>query len=144
MIPNNFINRNISILYRYGQRILAHKLKSSDLPLEVGQIPFIMQVYRNSGITQEGISTNAVMDKGTTARGVMKLEKAGLVRREVSQNDKRVNHIYPTEKAMEIQESILKILKEVHDILYKGLSPEEIDLAISLLNRMKDNISGQV
>lgn len=140
-MAEQFVNRNISILYRYGQRFLAQKLKSYSLPFEVGQIPFILQVYRNPGITQEGISSNAVMDKGTTARGVKQLEKLGLVTREIDVKDRRINHIFPTSKALEIKEQVFEILRELHVVLYQGLNENEIASTLSLLNFMKTNIA---
>lgn len=140
-MSKQFVNRTISVLYRYGQRYFNQRLKSLSLPLEVGQLPFIMQVYRNPGITQDGISANAVMDKGTTAKAVKQLEKSGLILRETDPNDRRMNHIYPTQKALDIQEQILMIITELHEILYKGLSESEITIAISLLSKMKSNIS---
>ncbi len=140
MTQPEYINRVISYLYRYGQRFLVKKFKEYGLPFEVGQLPFIMQIYRNPGITQEGISANAVMDKGTTARGVKRLEKLGLAARETDLRDRRVNHIYPTPAALEIKDWVFRIIDELHQVLYRGLSEDEIPLAVSLLFRMKDNM----
>ncbi len=136
-----FINRNFSILYRYGQRFFVQKLKDQGLPFEVGQFPFLMQVYRCPGITQEGLSSQAVMDKGTTARSIKQLEECGLIRREIDEYDRRIQHIYPTPDALQIKEQVFDIIKNLHEVLYKGLSKEEITLAMSLTDRMKENIA---
>ncbi|HEX2927480.1 MAG TPA: MarR family winged helix-turn-helix transcriptional regulator [Ruminiclostridium sp.] len=139
-MPEQYVNRIVSVLYRHGQRFLARKFKEYSIPFEVGQFPFIMQVYRNPGITQEGISANAAMDKGTTAHNIKQLEKLGLVQREIDANDRRVNHIYPTPKALEVKDKVFKIIDELHGILYQGFSEEEIPLIISLLSRIKINM----
>lgn len=140
-MKEQFINRTISILYRHGQRYLTHKLKSCSLPLEVGQLPFIMEVYRHPGITQDGISANSAMDKGTTARALKQLEKSGLVIRKTGEKDRRVNHIFPTQKALDIKDQVLQVIKELHEVLYQGLGDDEITGAISLLNRIQTNIA---
>jgi hypothetical protein len=59
--------------FRYGQRYFTQMLKERQIPMEVGQLPFMMQVYRHPGISQDGISANAVMDKGTTAKCIKQL-----------------------------------------------------------------------
>lgn len=139
-MTGNYINRTISVLYRYNQRFLAKKLEEYSLPLEVGQIPSLMQVYCNSGITQDGISCNAGLDKGTVARTVKQLEKAGLVSRETDKKDRRVNHIFATSKGLDIRDQVFQIINELHKILYQGFSDSEITEAISVLERMKDNM----
>lgn len=136
-----YINRTFSVLYRYGQRFFIQKLKEHKMPFEVGQFPFLMQVYRHPGITQEGISANAVMDKGTTARSIKQLEELGLVRREIDASDRRIHHIYPTPEAMAIKEQVIGVINDLHEILYKGFSKEEIDLVTSMTERMKANIA---
>lgn len=139
-MPNVYINRTISILYRYNQCFISEKLEELALPLEVGQLPTLMQIYHNPGITQEGISANACIDKGTVARTVKQLEDKGLVVREVDLRDKRVNHTFATEKAMEIKEKIFQLLEELHEVLYQGFSDSEIVEAMALLDRMRNNM----
>lgn len=88
------LNRDISILYRYGQRFFACRL--APLGVEVGQLPVLMQVYQMPGTTQDALSVGRGFDKGTTARVAKSLEDAGLLRRETDPDDRRINHLYPT------------------------------------------------
>lgn len=141
MTAETFINRIISILYRHNQRFLAQRLARFGLPLEVGQIPALIQSYRYPGISQDGIAANTALDKGTVARAVKQLEDAGLIYREVDERDRRVNHIYPTAKALELEEQVFRLIRELHDILYQGFGPQEIEEASSLLERMKNNMA---
>lgn len=138
------INRTISILYRNNQRFFTKKLEEYSLPIEVGQIPSIMQIYRCPGITQDEISANAGIDKGTVARTVKQLEDAGMVTRKTDEKDRRVNHIFLTPKGLENRERIFQVIRELHEILYQGFCDSEIEEAISLLERMKSNISGYI
>ena len=141
MRKNHFINRNISILYRYGQKFISLKLKSLIPELEVGQIPFLIQVYRHPGITQDQISANAVMDKGTCARNIKQLESSGFIIREINEKDRRVNHIYPSSKALDLKEKIFDILNDLHKVLYDGFSSQEINSTIKILDSMTENIA---
>lgn len=143
-MTEKFVNRTISILYRYNQRFFAQKLEEYSLPVEVGQLPSLIQIYRNPGITQEGISSNAGIDKGTAARTVKQLEEAGLVIRHTDEKDRRVNHIFASQKSMEMKEQIFQIIRELHEILYEGFDDGEIVKTIFLLERMKNNIDGYI
>jgi DNA-binding MarR family transcriptional regulator len=143
-MTKRFINRTISILYRYNQRFFAQKLKEYSLPIEVGQIPALMQVYRHPGITQEGISCNAGIDKGTVARAVKQLEDNGIIVREIDQEDRRVNHIFATQKGLEIKEKVFQMIRELHEILYKDFDDSEIEKAIFIMEQMKNNIKNHL
>ena len=139
-MTEQYINRTISILYRYNQRFFAQKLMEYSLPLEVGQLPTMLQIYRHPGITQDEISSNAGIDKGTVAHIVKQLEKDGIVLRQTDTSDRRVKHIFSTQKGMECKEQVFRIIKELHQILYRGFCGPEIEEAMSMLERMKKNM----
>ena len=133
------INRDLSILYRYGQRFFTGRL--GELDLEVGLLPVLMQAYQFPGVTQDQIAANRGLDKGAVARGVKKLEGKGLVRREVDPADRRINHIYTTETALRLRPRVESVIDELHEILYCGMSQEGIVQAASFARRMKENLS---
>jgi DNA-binding MarR family transcriptional regulator len=139
-MTEQFINRSISILYRYNQRFFAQKLQEYSLPIEVGQIPTLIQVYRHPGITQDGISSNACMDKGTVARTIKQLEENNIIIKESDPKDRRVNHIFATQKGMKCKEQLFLIIRELHGVLYQGFSDSDIAEAISMLQRMRKNM----
>ncbi len=136
-----YINRTISRLYRYNQRFFTQWLEALSLPIEVGQLPALIQIFMHPGITQDGISANAGIDKGTVARTVKQLEDNGLVSRQTDRGDKRVNHIFATEKGLECKEQVFQLIEELHNVLYKGLSDSEIEEAVSLLEHMRRNMN---
>lgn len=135
------ISRVISRIYRQNLRFFYLKLREYELPLEVGHIPVIMQVYRNPGITQDGISANAHLDKGTTARCLKQLEETGVIRRETDAVDRRVNHIYSTDEGLKMKPEVFQIIEELHAVLYSGMSDEEIDGAVAAAKRMMANMN---
>lgn len=139
-----FINRIISIVYRYNQRFFTHKLEEYSLPIEVGQISTLIQIYRHPGITQDGISLNAGIDKGTVAHIIKQLEKADIVTRQTDSKDRRVNHIFATQKGLESKEQIFQIIKELHEVLYQGFCDSEVEEAISFMERMRNNMDDYI
>lgn len=140
-MAEKYINRTISIMYRYNQRFFARKLVEYSVPLELGQLPVMLQVYRHPGITQDGIAVNAGMDKGTVAHIVKDLEKADMINRQTDPVDRRINHISATEKGLSYEKPLFDIIGELHDVLYGGLCDEKIEEVILLLECMKKNMS---
>ncbi len=132
------LNRYISILYRYGQRYFAHYLHP--LGLEPGQAPSLFRVLDCPGVSQDEIATELCIDKGAVARSVQQLEQNGLVARHADPSDRRVNRIYPTMRARELEPQIIEVAEGLQQALYAGFSPEEIQKASELLSRMQQNM----
>jgi len=135
-------NRTISLIYRYGRRYLARELKP--ISIDVGQYPFLIAALRNPGITQEQISERLGMDRGTTARSVAALEEQGFITRETDKRDRRINHIYCTDKAQQLRDELYAISDRLHSAYMAGFSDEEKQQLGSMLLRMRDNIKHEI
>ena len=131
-------NKFISMIYRYTRRYFARELQASKL--DAGQLPFLLHLYRCPGATQEQLSCALGMDKGTTARSVAQLEECGLAYRTPDENDRRINHVFPSPAALAREDELFAIIGRLHELLFQGFSPEERSQALSLIIRMKDNI----
>lgn len=131
------IGRWISLLHRYGNIYINEQLK--DFNLGAGQYQFLAILYQNEGISQDEIASLLKMDKGTAARAIAKLEKEGYVERKVFIADKRIKKLYLTEKAHVFESKLTSILQEWKDIITEGLSVDEQEYAIKLLNNMSEN-----
>lgn len=77
-----------------------------------------------------------------TATGILQLmEKQGLIKREKENADARLKSIKLTEKALEIQKEIEKVIKESEKNLRKDLSEKEIKEFLGILSKMSKNIN---
>ena len=132
-------NKYISMIYRYTRRYFSKELRAFNL--DSGQLPFLLQLYRYPGITQEGLSAELGMDKGTTARSIAQLEECGLAYRVPNENDRRANHVFPSQAALSVEAELFDIIRRLHTILFKDFTAQESAQALDLLIRMKDNIS---
>jgi DNA-binding MarR family transcriptional regulator len=126
--------RNISFLYRQAQVYLADKLKPYNIGS--GQYPFLLTLYKSDGISQEELSSRLMLDKGTTARAIEKLEKEGYVVRVTNPRDKRAYNVFITDKARELKPVLDEILGSWTDILEADLSEEERAMLYVILNKM--------
>ncbi|NEZ46933.1 winged helix-turn-helix transcriptional regulator [Clostridium niameyense] len=127
----------ISILYRSGSAYINKRL--SEYNIGSGQYIFLLYLFLNNGKTQEEISRDLYIDKGTTARAIKKLEKEGYILKKVDEVDKRMQHIYITEKTIDIKMDIYKILQDWNNIIYGNLKKEEKELFLNLLEKVVCN-----
>lgn len=138
MIHNNeAIGKYISMLYRAGNVYFNKNLEAYNIGS--GQYPFIICLYFHDGITQEELSCNLCIDKGTTAKAIKKLIEDGYVKREIDEKDKRAYKVHLTEEGRKTAAYIFKVLDSWNDILTSGFSKEEKELALKLLKRMFEN-----
>ncbi len=96
-----------SVIYWQSQSFCAKRLK--DLGVTCGQFMYILCICDNPGISQEKVAESTCIDKSTVAKAVQQLLQGGFITRQISAEDRRVNELYPTEKAKEIYPKIVEI-----------------------------------
>ncbi|MEG0942100.1 MAG: MarR family winged helix-turn-helix transcriptional regulator [Angelakisella sp.] len=113
------IGNYISIFYRLGT---SHLLQNySEYNIGYGQYQFLLNLYIQDGLTKEQLTKRVVVDKATTSRSIQKLLDNGYVTVIVDEHDKRVHHIYLTQKAKDIQAEIMSIAQTWEDKLVNCL-----------------------
>ena len=128
------IGKYISLIHRKGKCFITKEV--SKFGIGSGQIMFLIQLYRKDGISQEELSENLHIDKGTTCRAIKKLEEEGFLIRSRDENDKRAYKLYLTEKSKEMEENIKNILYEWERHISKGLSEKEVEILFSMLKKI--------
>lgn len=104
-----------------------------------GQYIFLLNLYRNSGITQEELTDIVKLDKATTARAIKKLEEEGYVSRVKKENDKRAYRLELTEKAENIKEEVYSIMNQWESKVRSCLTQEETEELINLLSKLRNS-----
>jgi len=89
-----------------------------------GQYYFLNALIREDGIIQEELASNVHMNESTITRALKKLEDAGMVHREVDENNRRKKIITVTEKGRDAVDKIRKLDEEWDDKI-RSLSPSE-------------------
>ena len=128
------IGKYISQIYRKGRSFINRGLTQYDMGY--GQMLFLLQLYRQDGISQEELTEKLSIDKGTTARSIKKLEKEGFIIRLKDEHDKRAYKIYLTDKSKEKQNDVCNVLQEWESILTENITEEERDTLINILKKI--------
>ncbi len=132
------IGKYISYMYRKGGAFISKGLINKGIGS--GQIMFLLELYKNDGVTQEWLSEIFNIDKGTTARALKKLEDVGFVTRLKDKSDKRAYSIHLTDKGIEAKDEIYGVLDGWESILSQNLTFEEGELLLNLLKKVSENI----
>ena len=128
------IGKYISQIYRKGRAFINKGLLEYDMGY--GQMLFLLQLYKQDGISQEDLTKKLSIDKGTTARSIKKLEQEGFIIRSKDEHDKRAYKIFLTDKSKEKQETVCNVLQDWEDILTENITEEERDTLIKILKKI--------
>ena len=128
------IGKYISQIYRKGNSFISKEI--SKFGIGSGQIMFLIELYKNDGISQEELSEILNIDKATTCRAIKKLEKEELLIKVKDENDKRAYKLYLTEKSKSIEDNIKNAVNEWEKHISKELSQEEVNILINMLKKI--------
>ncbi len=110
--------------------------KFSKFGIGAGQYLFLLNLYKNDGITQEELTEKVKLDKATTARAIKKLEDEGYVRRIKKESDRRAYKLELTEKAEQIKDDVYSIMNEWESKIRKCFTDGESQELMNLLNKL--------
>lgn len=131
------IGKYISILQRLSNIYYANELSSYQIGC--GQQFFLLQIFKNPGISLQELAAYGSFDKATATRAVKKLEEEAYVRMETDGEDKRIRHIFATEKAGPVVRKTIESVDILADIMLEGFTETEMDAAEAALIRMAGN-----
>lgn len=135
---NNETLREIGAIARAVQSV--NDIRFKKLNLQRGQFIFLTRIHECPGINMIELSNLLRVDKATTTKAIQKLLEEGYVLRERDKEDKRMWHLYPSEKSREIYPLLIEEENRNLEISFMDFAPEEKETAYSLLKRMRENI----
>ena len=141
-MKNRSLGHAVSIIYRHLQIHMNQEFSS--FGFGSGQCLFFNHIAKNKGITQKDLSSRLLIDKATTAKAVKKLLDLGYIRMELDQEDKRCHRLYLTEKGESILPETNAIMKEITEILGKGMDKSEVERTFLSLEKMFLNLTEHI
>ncbi len=80
-------------------------------------------------------------DKPSITRLVDNLEKINLVKRVPSKSDRRINLIYLTKKALQLEVMTMDVANQTLNEALQGVTNGQIEIAKEVLQKVYDNLS---
>ena len=104
------------------------------------QFLYVVRIYEHPGIIAEQLANLIKVDRTTLARAVRRLEKQGYVYRESDPDNKKIKHLYVTEKGKQIYPFIIRENSHSNEVALQGFTPEEAQQVHDYLKRIRQNI----
>jgi MarR family transcriptional regulator, organic hydroperoxide resistance regulator len=134
-----------SLNYLFIQVAKAHRARThellSELGLYVGQEMILVSLWMQDGQTLSQLAERLEVQPPTITKMVQRMEVSGIVKREPSQEDSRVSHIFLTSKGKNLQTRIEKVWEQVEREFISELSKEEKLLFQKLLVKAKEGLN---
>lgn len=127
------ISKDIGTIFRYLHRQRHQYLEPFGLKSIHGR--YLLEVCKNPGISQDGLSQVLGFDKSNVARQAAFLEENGFLRRCPGQ-DKRMLCLHPTDKTLQLLPGLEKAMEQWEQKLLRGLSRQEIQVLSGLLEKL--------
>ena len=102
--------------------------------------PFIHTLYDRDGLTQLELSKITHLTAPTVSVTLQKMEHNGLIVRKPDPKDMRQVRVSLTDKGRELHHLVFGIIKETEKNVLSGITAEEQEQLIRLLNKMKANL----
>jgi DNA-binding MarR family transcriptional regulator len=145
-MPNNQFKRGELYSFITGKastaiaRRLQKKFNNAGLNITIEQWSVLYHLWKKDGISQQEICNATFRDKPSITRLVDNLEKLNLVKRVASENDRRINLIYLTKEAQQLQEETMAIANETLNEALEKVPSDKIDICKEVLQIVYDNL----
>ena len=134
----HFIKLN-SWIFRNNQIYLDKALKKYEL--SSGSFPYLLNLNKREGISQNQIAYDLGHDKAMSARTIAKLIELEYIYKKEDEMDSRAYKLYLTDKAKKIIPDIKIETLKLINLITKGLTEEEKNITINSLSKIFNNIS---
>lgn len=98
---------------------------------------YLLEIAQQPGISQDRLAQQLGFDKSNVTRQAALLEEGGFIRRQPSDQDKRVLQLYPTERTLTLLPQLQQAMEEWEQALTRMLTKEEKHALECLLAKLR-------
>ncbi|CAN5741065.1 MarR family transcriptional regulator [soil metagenome] len=122
-------------------RRLQKNFKQANLDITIEQWSVLYHLWKQDGLSQQQLCDATFRDKPSITRLVDNLERLKLVNRVPSKDDRRINMIYLTQQATQLQDQTMQLANQTLNEALEGVTPVQIEIAKEVLQKVYDNLS---
>jgi MarR family transcriptional regulator, organic hydroperoxide resistance regulator len=129
-------------LVRDANRAFQRLLEKRIAPYGVvrGQWYFLRVLWSEDGLSQRELSARVGTMEPTTVIALRSMERAGLVRRQRSKDDKRRSQVWLTPKAQRLRDELLALARGITDAAEHGIANDDLALFRRVIAQMTANL----
>ena len=124
--------------HRAFQRLLERRIAPHGVTR--GQWYFLRVLWTQDGLSQRELSARVGMMEPTTVIALRSMEKAGLIRRSRSSDDKRVTNVWLTAKAKRMRDGLLTLARAINAQADVGIAQDDITVFRRVIAQMTKNL----
>ena len=146
-MPNNQFKRGELYSFITGKastaiaRRLQKNFKQASVDITIEQWSVLYHLWKQDGLSQQQLCDATFRDKPSITRLVDNLEKLKLVKRVPSKDDRRMNMIYLSQEAVDLQEKTMELANQTLNEALEGVTIEQIEIAKQVLQKVYDNLA---
>ena len=145
-MPNNHFKKSELYSFITGKastaiaRRLQKNFKQAGVEITIEQWSVLYHLWKEDGMSQQQLGEATFRDKPSITRLVDNLEKLNLVKRVASKEDRRINMIYLTPEAKEMQEKTMELANQTLNEALVGVTNGQIEIAKEVLQQVYENL----
>jgi len=145
-MPNNQFKRGELYSFITGKasiaisRRLQKNFKQANVDITIEQWSVLYHLWKQDGLSQQQLCDATFRDKPSITRLVDNLEKLKLVKRVASKNDRRINMIYLTKEAEQLQVQTMELANQTLNEALEDVTMEQVEIAKAVLQKVYDNL----
>ncbi|NCP18951.1 MAG: MarR family transcriptional regulator [Erythrobacter sp.] len=114
----------------------ALQARIKPLGLSTGVFPVMVQLWEDDGLTQSELVRRIGVEQATMANTLARMQRDGLIARQRSKADGRVQEIWLTERGQSLREPAIAAAETVNSVALSDLSSEERDRFLHLVGKV--------
>ncbi len=145
-MPNNQFKKSELYSFITGKastaiaRRLQKNFKQNNIDITIEQWSVLYHLWKEDGMSQQALCDATFRDKPSITRLVDNLEKLKLVKRVASKDDRRINMIYLTPEAQQMQNHTMDIANQTLNEALEGVTNGQIEIAKEVLQQVYENL----
>ena len=145
-MPNNQFKKSELYSFITGKastaiaRRLQKNFKQNGVEITIEQWSVLYHLWKQDGLSQQQLCDSTYRDKPSITRLVDNLEKIKLVKRVASKDDRRINMIYLTPEALQLQEKTMELAGQTLNEALTGVTNGQIEIAKEVLQMVYENL----
>jgi DNA-binding MarR family transcriptional regulator len=138
-------DRSLSFLVRQAHRAFVARLADRLVPhdVSVAEWAVLRMLWQEEGLTQVALANRMRVRKASLTPVLSTLERKGLMRRTQRGEDLRKYHLFLTKRGRELEAELLPIGATINRRVLAGIDPEDVGLALILLEKVIANLEAQ-
>ena len=118
---------------------LNERLASTDLTAAQGNVLFF--ILEHSGVHSTRIHKQLGISRGTVSGLIKKLREKGFLTLRTAPEDERQKLIEPTDRALELKQTLDRLAARTETQIFDGFSPQEIEALLCFQMRILQNLN---